>query len=305
MVKKENDIMTNEQLVARIQVGEDTAANMLQLWEQNQRFIGMIAVKYSGYAEMDDLKQEGYLALCEAVRHYNPDQGVPFINYAAFYIRQGMQRYIENSGNCIRIPVHRQQSARKYKKIVAEYQKRYGASPSDAEIRSLMGIGREELDSIKETVQMRQIQSLSQPMKDSEDVFLEDAVVSGEDLEEEVARKFDHERMSRELWEMVDNLPDQQSGVIRSRYVDGNTLREIGEQQGVSIERVRQTEAKALRALRMPKRCNVFRGYHEVYLSAAPIHHVGVRQFQRTWESEVEREALRWAERELGIRDRD
>ena len=120
-----------------------------------------------------------------------------------------------------------------------------------------------------------------------------------------MARKVDHDRMSRELWEMVDNLPDQQSGVIRSRYVDGNTLREIGEQQGVSIERVRQTEAKALRALRMPKRCNVFRGYYEVYLSAAPIHHVGVRQFQRTWESEVEREALRWAERELGIRDRD
>lgn len=116
-------IMSNEQLVIRIRAGEDTAANMLQLWKQNQRFIGMIAVKYSGYAEMDDLKQEGYLALCEAVRHYNPDQGVPFINYAAFYIRQGMQRYIENSGNCIRIPVHRQQSARKYKKIVAEYQK--------------------------------------------------------------------------------------------------------------------------------------------------------------------------------------
>lgn len=54
---------------------------------------------------------------------------------------------------------------------------------------------------------MGQIQSLSQPMKDSEDVFLEDAVASGEDLEEEVARKFDHERMSRELWEMVDGLP--------------------------------------------------------------------------------------------------
>ena len=79
-------IMSNEQLVIRIRAGEDTAANMLQLWKQNQRFIGMIAVKYSGYAEMDDLKQEGYLALCEAVRHYNPDQGVPFINYAAFYI---------------------------------------------------------------------------------------------------------------------------------------------------------------------------------------------------------------------------
>lgn len=163
--------MSNEQLVYRIKAGEDTANNMLRLWEQNQRFIGMIAVKYSGYAEMDDLKQEGYLALCEAVRHYNSDQAVPFINYAAFYIRQGMQRYIENFGSCIRIPVHRQQSVKKYKKIVAEYQKKYGVSPSDAEIRSLMGVSREVLDNIKESAVMGRIESLSKPVNESKTHF--------------------------------------------------------------------------------------------------------------------------------------
>ncbi len=289
--------MSNEQLVYRIKAGEDTANNMLRLWEQNQRFIGMIAVKYSGYAEMDDLKQEGYLALCEAVRHYNSDQAVPFINYAAFYIRQGMQRYIENFGSCIRIPVHRQQSVKKYKKIVAEYQKKYGVSPSDAEIRPLMGVSREVLDNIKESAVMGRIESLSKPVNESEDTFLEDMIVSGEDVEDEVDKKVDRERMNRELWEMVETLPSDQSQVIKSRFIDGNTLREIGQKQGKSIERIRQIEMKALKTMRAPRRCRTLRGYYEVYLSAAPIHHVGVRQFQRTWESEVERAVLRKADK--------
>lgn len=104
---------------------------------------------------------------------------------------------------------------------------------------------------------------------------------------------------------MVNSLPDQQSEVIKSRYLEGKTLREVGEMQGRSIERVRQIEQNAFRKMRLPQKCKKLRSYHEVYLSAAPVRHVGVRQFQRTWESEVEREALRWAERELGIRDRD
>lgn len=289
--------MSNEQLVYRIKAGEDTANNMLRLWEQNQRFIGMIAVKYSGYAEMDDLKQEGYLALCEAVRHYNSDQAVPFINYAAFYIKQGMQRYIENFGGCIRIPVHRQQSVKKYKKNVAEYQKKYGVSPSDAEIRSFMGVSREVLENIKEAAVMGQIESLGKPVNESEDMFLEDMIASGEDIEDEVDKKVDRERMRRELWEIVETLPSDQSQVIKSRFIDGNTLREIGQKQGKSIERIRQIETKALKTMRIPRRCRTLRGYYEVYLSAAPIQHVGVRQFQRTWESEVERAVLRKADK--------
>lgn len=122
--------MENEQLVARIQAGEDEAGNMLQLWEQNQRFISSIAVKFSGYEELDDLKQEGYISLCNAVRHYDAEQGVPFINYAAFWIRQGLQRYIENCCGAVRIPVGVQTDIRKYKKISNEFQKEYGREAS-------------------------------------------------------------------------------------------------------------------------------------------------------------------------------
>lgn len=71
--------MDNEQLVARIRAREDVSDNMLKLWQQNQGFIGKMAARYSSYAEIEDLKQEGYIALCEAVRHYDLASGVPFI----------------------------------------------------------------------------------------------------------------------------------------------------------------------------------------------------------------------------------
>ena len=77
--------MTNEQLVARIQAGENTAENMLQLWQQTKAFVAKLAKKYKGYAEFDDLMQEGYLGLNEAVNHYDVSQHIPFINYAAYF----------------------------------------------------------------------------------------------------------------------------------------------------------------------------------------------------------------------------
>lgn len=75
---------SNEQLVIRIKAGIDVSDNMLQLWEQNRGFIATIAKKFCGYAEMDDLLQQGYLGLCQAVDAYDPDVGAPFVDYAAY-----------------------------------------------------------------------------------------------------------------------------------------------------------------------------------------------------------------------------
>ena len=89
--------MNNEQLVARIQAGDNEAENMLQLWRQNKAFIAMLARRYSAGAEMEDLEQEGYIALCEAVQHYEPERGMSFIGYAAFWIKRRMRICADNS----------------------------------------------------------------------------------------------------------------------------------------------------------------------------------------------------------------
>lgn len=281
--------MTNEQIVLRIKAGEDVAENMLQLYEQNRGMIYQVAKKYSGYAEMDDLMQEGYLALCEAVRHYSPDQGATFLHYAAFWIKQVMMRYIENCGSLVRIPTHARECIIKYKKIFGEYKKLYGREPSDIEMRAFLHVRQEKLEDIKKSLRMDDIQSLSKPISgEDEEILLGDLVASDQVLEEDVCRKLDYEIMKKALWNTVDSLPEREADVIRKRYQDKMTLKETGQQLGVNIERARQIEAKAFRRLRIPSKCEKFRSYFEQYISASPIHHVGVSKFQRTWTSAVE-----------------
>lgn len=81
---------SNEELVKQIQAGADPENDMLLLWNQTRKFVVMLARKYKGYAEHDDLMQEGYLGLYAAATHYSPDLGATFIHYASFWIRQAM-----------------------------------------------------------------------------------------------------------------------------------------------------------------------------------------------------------------------
>lgn len=287
--------IANEQLVALIRAGENEAENMLRLWQQNKGFIAKLAMKYQGHAEMDDLKQEGYIGLCEAVRHYDADQSVPFINYAAFWIKQAMQRYIDNCGNLVRVPVHAVEDIRQYNRAVRQYKQYYGREPSERELCTMLGVGREKLRTIQESARMGQIRSLSEPISgEDEELMLGDMVAAEQDIEADVCEALDTAAMKKELWIAVDQLPDELPGVIRKRYQECMTLEETGRALGVSGSRVRDIQAKALRMLRTERRSRKFRCYYEEYLSASCCRHVSVSSFQRTWLSEVEREVLGW-----------
>lgn len=285
---------TNEQLIARIQAGEDIADNMFKLWQNNRGIIGKLAGKYSYRAEEEDLKQEGYIALCDAAEHYDISAGVQFISYATYWIKQRMQRYIENCGSTVRIPTHAVESIRKYNKVIREYTVLYGRDPTEKEISALLGVSREKLDQIKKTAQMGQIRSLDEPMQSTDGTtVLSDVISSEEDIEEDVARRMDAAAMSRELWAAVETLPEGQQAVIHARYKDGLTLEETGERVGLTMNQARDWQIKALRTLRKPKNGRKYQPYFEQYISAAPVHHVSAERFKTTWTSEVEREIMR------------
>ena len=291
--------MTNEQLVIRVKGGDNTAGNMLKLWEQNRGFIATMARKYSAGAEMEDLEQEGYIALCEAVQHYDPGRGMSFISYAAFWIKRRMRICADNS-RTVRLSFNAGDEVRQYQKIMREYRQEYGCDPSDRELCAFLYVSREKLDQIRKAAQMGNIRSLDEPVQGMDgDISIGDTVASGEDMEEDTIREIDKERMKRELWIAVDQLPGNLPAAVHLRYENGLTLEKTGQALGVNRESARQLESKAMRILRLPHRCGKFRAYFEEYLSAAPIHHVGVSRFQTTWTSEVEQEALRWAEKEL------
>lgn len=121
--------VTNEQLVARIQAGVDVPGNMLRLWEQNRGYIALVAKNYQAFEDIEDLKQEGYIGLCRAVDEYKPQEGVAFMTYAGYWIRQQMQRYVENCSSVVRVPSYAREKIRKQEKLASEWQKKFGNRP--------------------------------------------------------------------------------------------------------------------------------------------------------------------------------
>ena len=150
---------------------------------------------------------------------------------------------------------------------------------------------------------MGDIGSLDAPLETEDgDLTVMDTVSSGEDLEGDACRRLDRERLESTVWDVVDQLPGDQPAILHMVYQKGMTRIQAGEALGYGNGKVHLEENKALRTLRNTRKGRELRAYYEEHLAAAPIHHVGVRRFQETWTSEVEREAIEWAEKELGYR---
>lgn len=285
--------MTNEQLAIRIKTGIDVADNMLALWQQNRGFIHKIVNQYRAYADEEDLEQEGYLGLSAAVDHYNPDEGVTFLHYASFWIKQYMSRYVKSNGT-IRLPEFMQGRIREYNKMVQKWLQNYHREPTDIEICHFLGISREMLENLRKAAQMAQIGSLDVPVGEEGDCSMYDLLPSAMDEEEQTIEKIQHEQLCAVLWPLVDALPGQQPQVIRARYQERRTLADIAKEKGVTLDAIRQQEAEGLRELRKPSKSKLLRPFlpddDRIYSRA--LQGNGVGNFNRTWTSSTERVAL-------------
>lgn len=293
--------MTNEQLVAQIKAGENVPENMEQLYSQVRRFIHVVASRYRGSGELEDLEQEGFLALYDAIEGYNPDQGVQFLTYAEYWIKQQIQRYLQRSGSCLRLPVYCQEKNQRYKRLCSSFQAEHGREPSEVEIARLMGLTLEQVRNVRESACMVRLGSLDTPVKGldgGEEVTVGDLTPAPGDLEEEVVERMQRGELCSVLWECVDSLEEVQAETIRKRYQRGMSLREIGAEQGISPEIVRREHNKALRELRATRHSKRLLPFlEESQIFSMSISGTGVERFKQTWTSSTERAALRMAER--------
>lgn len=285
--------MTNEQLVIQLKAGIHTAEYMKQLWEQNRGMIGKIACKYKGYEDLEDLKQQGFLGLYDAVEGYNPDQGTSFITYATFWIQQSIQRYIDDCCGVVRIPVHAKEKISQYKKVANQFQKWYGREATDKEMCLLLHISPKQLDQLKKDAQMGQIQSLdSFVLQEDDGITIADLVSAADDVEETVLDRIQKEELKEVLWGIVDDLGEDQASVIRARYQERRTLKGIAEKKNCAIEWVRQMEKKAMKRLRIPSRANKLKPFYDGVIFDQALKGNGVARFNTTWTSSTERVAL-------------
>lgn len=286
--------LSNEQLVMRIRTGEDVAGNMEALYLQVKNFIHVTALRYQGRAELDDLEQEGYLALYDAVDGYDPASGFLFLTYARHWIRQRMVRYIQNNSS-VRLPVHEWERMSQYRKLENIFLAQLGRKPSEEETRYYLGLNHKQSFELQTALKMRQIGSLDSPVEGTEGDeagTLGDMVAGSEDVEGAALDKIEAGQLRAVLWQEVDSLPGRQPEVLRARYQGGRTLKETGAVLGVSVEAARQIERKALRELRRPGRSRKLLPFLPEAVQAQAYRHNGAAEFNHTWTSSTERAAL-------------
>lgn len=262
------------------------------LYGQVKGFIHSTAWRYRKYAELEDLEQEGYLALYPAVAGYDPAAGNKFLTYAGNWIKQAMIRYIQNSGT-IRLPVYEQEQIRKYCKFHDAFYSQTGRKPSDHEAAYYLGIDRRKMQGMQTSLKASQVQSLDMTVTDDNDISLGDIVPNPGDVEEKVLNGIDACQLREVIWAEVDSLSDVQSQVIRAIYQKHKTIKQTGELIGVNAHQIRKIKCDALRELKKPRHSRKLAPFlPEVYESQV-YRHNSAREFNRTWTSSTERIAMR------------
>lgn len=245
-------------LAHRIAEGDQSAKN--ELVEANLRLVVSLARHYQGCGlSYQDLIQEGNIGLIKAAEKFDVSKGFRFSTYASWWIKQALSRAIADQSRSIRIPVHMTENINKFKKTERELLNQLNREPKIKEIADAMGISEKQAKEIQSYIV--EPTSLDIQVGDDDDTTIGSFIEDTHFVNPESA--YIKESNGDVVNAVLDTLSDREANILRLRFGIGGkkamTLEEVGKEYGLTRERIRQIEAKALRKLRHPSRANILK----------------------------------------------
>lgn len=254
-------IEEERKLAELAQAGNENARK--KLVSANLRLVVMAVKHYSQNTSLsfEDLIQEGNFGLMRATQDFKPELGFRFSTYAMYWIKQSISRAILNHSRTIRIPVHILELQSKYKKALSYLKDKNGRDATNEEIAVYLGVDVKKIIEIEKLI--KEPISLNTSLNDEDDGTVEDLVADPNSINPE--EKLDNEILARAIGNILPTLTDREQEIIIARYglnkTKPQTLEQLGATYGVTKERIRQIEQKALKKLRNPIRADVLKPY--------------------------------------------